>query len=140
MIILDTNVVSELVRGPRAEPRILAWVRSLADQPVTTALNRAELLAGVALLPAGMGRDVLLVGIEQVLSDLTICLPFSADCTSAYAEVLAARTRLGRPVTTMDALIAAVALANNASIATRDPSGFSGLGLEVVDPWDGPDQ
>ena len=135
MIILDTNVVSELVRGPQADPRVLTWVRALRVQPVTTALNRAELLAGAALLPEGRRREVLVDGIARVLTDLRISLPFSADCASAYAEVVAVRTRVGRPMAAMDALIAAIAVVNGAAVATRDVDGFGGLGLTVHDPW-----
>jgi predicted nucleic acid-binding protein len=135
VIVLDTNVLSELVRGPQADPQVLTWVRSLRVQPATTALNRAELLAGAALLPEGRGRDVLVAGITRVLTDLRISLPFSADCASAYAEVVALRTRIGRPIGTMDALIAAIAVVNGAAIGTRDVDGFAGLGLDVVDPW-----
>ena len=136
MIILDTNVISELVRGPQADPRVLSWVRSLQEQPVTTALNRAELLAGAALLPEGRRRSVLVDGIARVLTDLRISLPFSADCASAYAEVVAVRTRVGRPIAAMDALIAAIAVVNRAAVATRDGDGFGGLGLNVHDPWE----
>lgn len=56
MIILDTNVISEVMRGPAADPGVLTWIRTLADQPVTTVINRAEVMAGVALLPAGHRR------------------------------------------------------------------------------------
>jgi predicted nucleic acid-binding protein len=135
VIILDTNVLSELLRVPRATPRVLRWVRALREQPVTTALNRAELLAGAVLLPPGQRRDELIADSTRVLSDLRISLPFTADCASAYAEVRAARTRAGRPIATMDALIASIALVNGASIATRDVDGFTGVGVTVHDPW-----
>lgn len=135
MIIVDTNVLSELVKAPHAEPRVLTWARSLREQPVTTALSRAELLAGAALLPAGRHRDALVEGIARVLSDVHVSLPFSSDCAAAYAEIRAVRTHQGRPIATMDALIASVAAVHSAAVATRDTTGFSGLGLTVVDPW-----
>jgi predicted nucleic acid-binding protein len=136
VIILDTNVVSELVRGRRADQQVRAWVRALTEQPVTTVVNRAELLAGVALLPAGHRRETLRQAVEEALDDLTVCLPFSADCATAYAEIVAVRTARGRPIASMDALIAAIASVHGAAVATRDVPGFEGVGLRVVDPWD----
>lgn len=135
MIVLDTNVVSELVRGPQANRDVLAWVRQLRQQPVTTVFNRAELLAGVALLPSGERRERLAGTLTAVLADLQVCLPFPGDGPAAYAEIVAVRRRQGRPIATMDALIASVAVVHSASVATRDVEGFNGLGLEVVDPW-----
>lgn len=56
MLVLDTNVISEAMRGAQAEPRVIAWLRQLSTPPVTTVVNRAEILAGIALLPAGSRR------------------------------------------------------------------------------------
>ncbi|MGL5930948.1 MAG: type II toxin-antitoxin system VapC family toxin [Dermatophilaceae bacterium] len=135
MIVLDTNVVSELLRGSKADLGVKRWVRRLNDHPVTTVLNRAELLAGVAILPPGRRRQALADGIERILGDLDTCLPFTPDCPVVYAEVVAARRAGGRPIGAFDALIAAVALVHGASVATRDVDGFAGIGLTVVDPW-----
>lgn len=134
MIVLDTNVLSELILGDRAEPRVISWMRGLAEQPVTTVINRAELLAGAAMLPAGRRRDGIAAGVDELLSDL-VCLPFTVECSTAYAGVVAARTSAGRPIGPMDALVASIALANDAAVATRDIAGFGGLGLRLVDPW-----
>ena len=134
MIILDTNVLSELMVEWQTERRVLAWLRSLDEQPVTTAFNRAELLAGVALLPDGRKRQGLADAVNRLLAELTVSLPFTEDCASAYAEIVAIRTRVGRPIGTMDALIASVALVNDAAVATRDVAGFAGLGLTVLHP------
>ncbi len=136
MIILDTNVVSELARGRQADAGVLSWLRKLDEQPVTTVLNKAELLAGIALLPAGSKRTALTGAIQDVLADLTICLPLTSDCSAAYAEIVALRVRMGRPIATMDALIASVARVNDAAVATRDVGGFDGLGLRLINPWD----
>ena len=73
--------------------------------------------------------------ISSVLAELSPALPFTADCAPAYAETVIARRRSGRPIATLDALIAAVAKTNDASIATRDVEGFTGVGLSVVNPW-----
>ncbi len=135
MIVLDTNVISELLKGPTADPRVVTWARSLRVQPTTTALNRAELLSGAAALPMGRRRDEMVRRISASLAELGPALPFTTDCAPAYAETVIARRRSGRPIVTMDALIAAVAKAHDASIATRDVEGFTGVGLTVVDPW-----
>jgi toxin FitB len=135
VIVLDTNVMSELMGGPMADPRVLTWARSLRVQPTTTALNRAELLSGAVALPMGRRRDEMIGRISSVLAGLSPALPFTADCAPAYAETIVARRRSGRPIATMDALIAAVAKTHDASIATRDVEGFTGIGLTVHNPW-----
>lgn len=136
MIVLDTNVISELIRGPDAHPNVMSWLRTVQTQPVTTVINKAELLAGVALLPAGMRRATLAEAVESALSSLETCLPFTPDVPAVYAEIVAARTALGRPIGTADAFIAAIAAVHGADVCTRDVSGFSGLDLRVVDPWE----
>lgn len=135
MIILDTNVISEVMRGPYADPTVLTWLRSLREQPVTTVINRAEILAGLALLPAGAKRDKLVETAERAFSTLGIVLPLVPESASVYAEIVALRRRAGKPIGGIDALIAAIARLAGASIATRDISGFEGLGLELIDPW-----
>ena len=135
VVVLDTNVLSELMKGPQGDSRVHTWVRSLREQPVTTVLNRAELLSGIAVMPAGRRRDVLVEKSGRLLLDLRVSLPFSVGCDTAYAQIVAVRTRAGRPVGAMDALIAAIAVVNGASIATKDVDGFSGIGLTVHNPW-----
>lgn len=134
MIILDTNVLSELSKG-NADAQVVAWLRAMTEPPVTTVINRAELLAGVALMPPGRRRDRVLEGIADALGALDICLPLTESGATRYAEVVAARRALGRPVTEMDALIAAIALDAKAQIATRNVKDFEGVGIELVDPW-----
>jgi predicted nucleic acid-binding protein len=136
VIVLDTNVVSELLK-PHPDPGVVRWVQKLREQPVTTVLNRAELLGGAALLPDGRRRDRLVEGIARILSDLGLVLPFTLDCAPVYATVRAVCTLAGRPIGTMDALIASVALVHGASVATRDVDGFTRVGLTVHDPWTG---
>lgn len=137
MIILDTNVLSELVRGTHANPQVLAWARTLGEQPVTTVINRAEVLTGLALLPAGRRRTELTAAVDRAFAALPACLPLTAECADAYADIVATRRTEGRPIGGMDALIAAIARVTGAKIATRDTDGFEGLGLTVIDPWAG---
>lgn len=135
MIVLDTNVVSELARGQGSDARVRVWLRGLAEQPVTTVINRAELLVGITLLPPGARRESIAADIGEVLSNLAVCLPLTLECSDSYAEIVAVRTAMGRPIGTMDALIAAIARVHGAGVATRDIAGFGGLGLRLVDPW-----
>jgi toxin FitB len=137
VIVLDTNVISELMQ-PQPHPRVLAWV---AAQPrsllYTTYFNQAEVLYGIAALPAGRRRTA--------LSDLAATmfaeefagrvLPFNAAGAIRYADIVAARRRSGSPIEVFDALIAATASVAGAGVATRDTSGFEGCGVSVINPW-----
>ncbi|CAM3625263.1 type II toxin-antitoxin system VapC family toxin [Occultella aeris] len=134
MIILDTNVISEAMRGPRAAPVVLTWIRDLPEQPVTTVVNRAEILAGIALLPDGAGKERLAAGAEAAFDSLGACLPLLQECASEYAEIVASRRALSRPIGGMDALIASIARVSGAGLATRDVRDFEGLGIVLIDP------
>lgn len=137
MIILDTNIISEAMRGSAANPMVLLWLRSLREVPVTTVLNRAEILAGIALLPAGTRKDRLRSAADVALSGLAVCLPLVPECAVEYADIVASRRAAGRPIGGMDAIIGAIARVSDAAIATRDTSDFDGLGLTLIDPWSG---
>ena len=136
MIILDTNVISEVMRGPRADRRVLDWVRSLSTIPVTTVINRAEILAGIAILPGGQRRDLLGAAAREAFDGLGVCLPLMPEAASAYADIVAARRAAGRGVGAMDALVAAIATVAGATVATRDVADFADLGLNLVNPWE----
>lgn len=139
MILLDTNLVLEPLR-PVPEVRVIAWID---DQPLETlylsAMSVAELRAGVALLPAGKRRSSLHQHLEKRVLPVFAgrVLPFDMACTTAYAELLARVRMAGRAIDTADACIAAVALANGLTIATRDSDSFHAAGLAVINPWAG---
>lgn len=139
MILLDTNVVSEPLR-PAPEARVVEW---LDAQPLETlylsAMTVAELRAGVALLPAGKRRNTLNEYLKKRVlpSFVGRVLPFDLACTNAYAEVLATARKAGSGIETADACIAAVAVANGLTVATRDTSPFQAAGLTVINPWAG---
>lgn len=135
MIILDTNVISEAMRGSSADRSVLSWIRSLREQPVTTVVNRAELLSGVALLPDGKRRDALAASAREALAGLGVCLPLTPEAADEYADIVATRRHGGRPIGGMDALVAAIARVSGAGIATRNTDDFAGLGLDLIDPW-----
>lgn len=135
MIILDTNVISEAMRGPGADRGVRDWLSNLGERPVTTVINRVEIMAGLAIMPAGSRRQRLTQAADQAFSELGVCLPLVPECAATYATAFALRHRAGRPIGAMDALIASIALVAGASIATRGTSDFEGLGLDLIDPW-----
>lgn len=135
MIILDTNVISEAMRGGLADQHVLSWIRSLKELPVTTVINRAEILAGIAVLPEGQRQRALAAAAEAAFSTLGACLPLAPECAAEYAAIVSSRRRSGRPIGGMDALIASIARVSNAVIATRDSEDFADLGIDLVNPW-----
>ena len=139
MVVLDTTVVSELMRLSPA-PAVEAWV---AGRPASSlffsAVGEAELRYGVAIMPAGRRRDRLAAEIEAMLRDdfEGRVLPFDSHAASAYAEIAAARRAAGRPVPQADCQIAAIARARGMAVATRNVRHFEDMGIEVFNPWVG---
>ena len=137
MIVLDTNVISELAR-PKPKPQVIEWMdaQDSADL-VITAVTAAEIRAGVALLPSGRRRRQIAERMESLITETFdgYVLPFDAHSSEHYAEVVATRTRVGRPISGLDAQIAAVCVQHGASLATRNISDFDGLGLHLINPW-----
>ncbi|MBU8577954.1 type II toxin-antitoxin system VapC family toxin [Brevibacterium luteolum] len=137
MIVLDTNVISEIFR-PSPEPRVIEWLVSLTGDVAITSITLAELLAGVRSLPDGRRKDDLAQRIEQAVAPYRgsrSVLAFDADAAERYAEVLASREAAGAPVSTADAQIAAICLAHGATCATRNVKDFQHTGVELVGPW-----
>ena len=138
MILLDTNVISEQFRSEPDET-VINW---LNRQPLETlylaSMTVAELRAGVALMPAGKRRLVLSDNIEHRVLPVFVgrVLPFDIACTRTYADVLAAARKNGSGIETADAVIAAIALDNGFSVATRDVGPFLAVGVEVINPWE----
>lgn len=137
MIVLDTNVLSELMRS-QPDAAVFAWV---AAQPramlCTTSVNKAEILYGIAVLPEGRRRTALADVAEAMFAHdfAGRGLPFDAAAATHYADIVAARQREGRPIEAFDAQIAATARVAGAELASRDVGGFEGCGLALVNPW-----
>ncbi len=137
MIVLDTNVVSELVR-PVPQPAVVAWVDA---QPVsdifTTAVTAAEMVYGVARLPPGRRRMRLAEKVELMVEVRFArrVLAFDAVAAGHYGDIVARREAAGRPISTADAQIAATCRCVGAVLATRNVSDFDDVGLEIVNPW-----
>jgi len=138
MIVLDTNVLSELMRS-QPHRAVVAWV---AAQPrvslYTTSVSKAEILYGIMALPDGRRRTTLAAAAEAMFTDdfAGRVLAFDAAAAVYYAEIVVARGRVGSPIEAFDAQIAATARAAGAGIATRDIRGFTGCGVALVDPWE----
>ena len=137
MIIIDTNVVSELMRAS-PDPAVLAWFAGYtADAMFLTAVSEAELRTGAAILPAGQRRDRLVGAIDAMIDQdfAGRILPFDSLATRSYAEIAAARRAAGKPIMDADCQIAAIARACGAAVATRNVKDFEGCSIDVINPW-----
>ena len=138
MNLLDTNVLSEFMRPQPAE-EVTVWLDRLpAEQVWICAISFAEIALGLALMPAGK-RQAALARAAHAMFDEDFggrCLPFDEHAAFHYGAIVAQRTRVGRPISTEDAQIAAIALAHDLTLATRNVSDFEGIdGLAVINPW-----
>jgi len=138
MILLDTNVISELMRAkPHAAVR--AWFARQAGATLhTTAISAAEIAQGLAMLPSGKRREQLHLAATQLFENIFRgrVHPFDHRCARHFGSVVARRRALARPVSFGDAAIAAIAIELGASVATRDTGGFRHMELVIVNPWE----
>ncbi len=137
MILLDTNVLSELIR-PEPDEGVTRWLDSQdAAAVATTAITAAELLYGVARLPAGRRKERLGEAIRGLIEeDLDGRVePFDATAADHYAALVNDRETAGRPISVADAQIAAICRKLGATLATRNTSDFKDTGIELLDPW-----
>jgi hypothetical protein len=140
MIVLDTNVISELM-ATEPDDGVLEWTAGKPPTSLfTTTVTEAEILFGIRLLPKGKRRDLIEAAAAALFDRLFggRVLPFGRDAASAYARILADRRRRGSPMSTLDAQIAGVARAMSAELATRNTADFGGCGIHLIDPWKEP--
>ena len=136
MIVLDTNVVSEAMR-PAPSPAVLDWMdRQAAETLYLSSVTIAELLYGVGALPAGRMKQTLLSTVDGLIKlfDGRV-LPFDLEAARCYAVLAVSARSGGKGFPTPDGYIAAIAVANGFTVATRDAGPFKAAGLDIIDPW-----
>ena len=117
---------------------VIAWIDDIdSSEVLITAITVAELRSGVAQLPPGRRRSRISEHVEALLNETFAgyVLPFDVDSSTPYAEIVAKRRSAGRPISALDAQIAAICRQHEATLATRNVSDFEATGLDVVDPW-----
>jgi predicted nucleic acid-binding protein len=138
MIILDTNVISELMR-PEPSVQVFAWVDAQVRRTLyTTTVVQAEILHGIARLERGKRKSFLAIQAQALFQEefSDRVLPFTSEAARHFAAFSVARQQRGKSVAHFDAMIAACAMSVSASIATRDVSAFEGSDLTIINPWD----
>ena len=138
MIILDTNVLSELMKS-QPDKSVMRWVgKQKAASLFITTLTQAEILYGLETLPIGKRRKALTAAAKSMFdrdfSDRI--LSFNTDAAKLFAIVSAKRKKVGLPISQIDAQIAAVTLSYNATLATRNTKDFTECGIDLINPWD----
>lgn len=137
MIVLDTNVLSELMR-PRPAAQVVRWVEGQPSiELFTTAISEAEILCDIELLPRGRRRDGLLAAAESMFAEdfSGRVLPFDSSAARAFFSIAARRRAVGKPISHADAQIAAIVQLNNATLATRNVRDFDACGIRLHNPW-----
>jgi predicted nucleic acid-binding protein len=137
VIVLDTNVVSELMK-PSPSPAVLAWMSDQTlDDLFTTTITMAEVLFRIELLAKGKRRDQLLHEAEAMFAEdfAGRILSFDEQAARVFALIAAARRIHGRPIGASDAQIAAISRTHGAALATRNTHDFEGCGVRLINPW-----
>ncbi len=138
MIILDTNVVSELSK-PKASDKVVGWFDLQSSTMFHfTSIGLAEVLSGLVVMPDGKRKSLLSAAMDELIAALfgPRILPFDAAAAREHAEIVRMAHVAGRPLPYADAQIAAIARANKFAIATRDAAPFLAAGIEVINPWE----
>ena len=138
MLVLDTNVVSELFR-PSPAPSVVNWVMAQFPEDLfVTAITKAESLLGVALMPAGRRKEGLASAVKTFYDErlVTPILPFGDVEAEHFVEIVSRRRSAGRRIGEFDAQIAAIARSRGFAVATRNTGDFEDCGVKIVNPWD----
>lgn len=139
MIVLDTNVISELWRSEPDASVARWWRMQRRCDLAITSITVAELYLGVRLMPEGRKRERLAAVVKRFCGDfVTRTLDFGVVAALQYSGIVAERRKAGRPIGVQDAMIAAIARSRGAVVATRNVKDFEGTGVTVVNPWNYP--
>jgi predicted nucleic acid-binding protein len=136
-IVLDTNVLSELMK-PQGLITVKSWVGAQSRENLyITSITKAEILYGIAILPDGKRSRMLRESAQAMFREdfARQMLDFDEQAASCFAEIAAHRKKIGKPIAQADGQIAAICLANNATIATRNVDDFLDCQIEIVNPW-----
>ena len=137
MILLDTNIISELMR-PEPNQAVIDWLdEQVAERLFLHAIVKAEIETGIAILNDGKRKQALLKAAEFIFINFSSrCLPFDGDTVSHYANIISFAKKQGRPMSVEDAQIAAIAIQHTASLATRNVADFDFLvNLKLINPF-----
>ena len=137
MIVLDTNVISEAMK-PQPHPAVRAWLNDQAAETLyISSVTLAELLFGIAALPAGKRKDMLALAVDGLLELFQgRVLPFDNEAARQYAELAVIARAAGRGFPTPDGYIAAIAVSRGYIVATRDTAPFQSAGVAIINPWE----
>ena len=136
MIVVDTNVVSELMKS-EPSAAVQSWVHGHGSRELrVTAITVAEILYGIERLPRGRRKTALRQAALAVFSRFPEeILPFDAAAATVYAEIVDRRERKGAPISGYDAQIAAICRTHGARLATRNVKDYVDTGLDLINPW-----
>lgn len=137
IIVLDTNVVSELMRD-NPDQAVVDWFDAQHTNSLSiTTITQAEILTGIELLPDGRRKNNLFELANYFFTSIFIgrVLVYDSIAASVYAEIFAQRQVIGRPIGQFDCQIAAIARSHEAAVATRNVTDFEGVGVELINPW-----
>jgi toxin FitB len=137
MILLDTNIVSELMKAAPSE-RVLAWLNDQDNEHLfISSITIAEISYGLRVLPDGKRRKLLEMRFEQFLNQAFAArvLEFDEAAAHIYGNIMGYRKEQGQPLSILDGQIAAIGLANNFAIATRNIKDFTNLAIELINPF-----
>ena len=138
MILVDTNVLSELMR-PKPDKHVLDWMDDLLGSDIgLTAISAAEILYGIGSLPEGRKKHRLLDAATTMFEEYFAGRIFAFDQLAAieYADIVLQRDRIGSPISMPDAQIAAICRVSSAGLATRNTKDFEYTGLVLINPWE----
>ncbi len=134
MIVLDTNVVSELMK-PSPDPHVRDWLARLGDEPLTTSsVTVAEIAFGLHRLPDGQRKADLIARFEILVNAFSV-LPLDEVAAREAGQLRATRQAAGLSCQPSDMMIAGISAAASASLATRNTRDFEGLPIQLIDPW-----
>jgi len=137
MIVLDTNIISEMMK-PAPHPAVHAWLNEQAEETLyLSSITLAELLFGIGILPVGKRKDLLIQALDAIAALFKDrMLPFDSDAARHYAALAVKARAAGRGFPTPDGYIAAIAMARGYIVASRDTAPYAAADVAVINPWE----